>query len=172
LARLENLMNGSVLGSWQEIANYIGRRPRTVQRWERQFGMPVHRRRRDKRRAVFAFSGELDHWLRSTPSNRACGGQRQTTNATMEPFRQHSMSGFLNSWKEVAQFVGLGVRTVQRLEQHSGFPVHRPACKLRSPIIAIPEEIEHWLDNRPFGRHESAGCTAARKSNAMPQYFT
>ena len=35
--------HSSVLNSWKEIASYLGRSVRTVQRWEREFGLPVHR---------------------------------------------------------------------------------------------------------------------------------
>jgi hypothetical protein len=31
------------LDSWKEIAAYLGRAIRTVQRWEREEGLPVHR---------------------------------------------------------------------------------------------------------------------------------
>jgi hypothetical protein len=30
------------LGSWKEIAAYLGRDVRTVQRWEKKEGLPVH----------------------------------------------------------------------------------------------------------------------------------
>src|SRR5437867_9654696 len=36
------------LDSWKEIAAYLRRSPRTVQRWERQEGLPVHRLVHDK----------------------------------------------------------------------------------------------------------------------------
>lgn len=51
----------------------------------------------------------------------------------------------LNSWKEIASYVGRGVRTVQRWEQELGFPVRRPRGKQRSAVIAIKSEIDSWL---------------------------
>ncbi len=51
----------------------------------------------------------------------------------------------LNSWKEIAEYVGRGVRTVERWERELGLPVHRPRNHLRSPVIAIPTEIDQWL---------------------------
>ena len=38
----------------------------------------------------------------------------------------------LNSWKEIAEFVGRTERTVQRWEKLYGLPVHRPAGRERS----------------------------------------
>jgi hypothetical protein len=55
-----------ILSTWKEIAGYVNRGVRTVQRWEAEFAMPVHRTGED-RGSVFAFADELDTWLeRST----------------------------------------------------------------------------------------------------------
>lgn len=51
---------------------------------------------------------------------------------------------FLNSWKEIASFVGRSERTVQRWEKCYGFPVRRPAGRERSAVIALAAEIEAW----------------------------
>ncbi len=59
---------------------------------------------------------------------------------------------FLNSWKEVAQYVGRSERTIQRWERYLGFPVHRPAGKLRSSVIALPAEIDKWIKGTPTMR--------------------
>lgn len=57
-----------VLNSWKEIASYVGRGVRTVQRWEADLGMPVRRPRAKSRSAVIAMSDEIDQWLRSAPT--------------------------------------------------------------------------------------------------------
>ncbi|HET6897356.1 MAG TPA: tetratricopeptide repeat protein, partial [Vicinamibacteria bacterium] len=53
------------LESWKEIAAYLGRSPRTVQRWERLEGLPVHRLVHDKLGSVYAYKTELDAWWES-----------------------------------------------------------------------------------------------------------
>jgi len=53
--------NSEVLTSWKEIASYIGRGVRTVQRWERQLGLPVRRKARCS--TVTALSSEIDAWI-------------------------------------------------------------------------------------------------------------
>src|SRR6266853_5445353 len=53
------------LDSWKEIAAYLHRDVKTVQRWEKREGMPVHRHVHDKRGSVYALSSELDAWLQS-----------------------------------------------------------------------------------------------------------
>ena len=50
------------LDSWKEIASFLGRGIRTVQRWEREEGLPVHRLPHAERGSVFAHSNELSAW--------------------------------------------------------------------------------------------------------------
>ena len=53
------------LDSWKEIARYVGRDVRTVQRWEQREGLPVHRHHHHKRGSVYADSREIDRWRAS-----------------------------------------------------------------------------------------------------------
>jgi TolB-like protein/Tfp pilus assembly protein PilF len=66
---------GGRLDSWKEIAVYLGRDVRTVQRWERREGLPIHRQRHDKLGSVYAFRREIDAWrtARSLELNAAPG---------------------------------------------------------------------------------------------------
>src|SRR6266478_4846995 len=52
------------LVSWKEIANHLGREVRTVQRWEKTEGLPVHRHEHQKKSTVYAYPSELDEWIR------------------------------------------------------------------------------------------------------------
>src|SRR6266852_4281726 len=52
------------LESWGEIAAYLRREIRTVQRWERYQGLPVRRLQIGKRGSVYAYRSELDKWYR------------------------------------------------------------------------------------------------------------
>jgi len=60
---------------------------------------------------------------------------------------------FLNSWKEIAEYLGKGVRTVQRYERDLGLPVRRPAGQFRSSVMAKCAEVDAWVDASPI-RHE------------------
>ena len=51
------------LDSWKEIGAYLGRDVRTVIRWEKEKGLPIHRIPGGQRQGVFAFRHELDAWL-------------------------------------------------------------------------------------------------------------
>ena len=52
------------LESWGEIASYLRRDIRTVQRWERLHGLPVRRLVIGKAGQVYAYRSELDAWVR------------------------------------------------------------------------------------------------------------
>lgn len=59
------------LESWKEIAAYLGREVRTVQRWAAERGLPVHHLPGGARPRVFAIRAELDAWLgAASPSSR------------------------------------------------------------------------------------------------------
>ena len=52
------------IDTWKSIARYLGRSSRTVQRWHREYGLPVHRVGMDTG-SIFAYADELDSWLRN-----------------------------------------------------------------------------------------------------------
>ena len=60
---------GDRLDSWKEIAAYLNRGVRTVRRWERDEGLPVHRHVHRVLGSVYAFKPEIDAWRQ-----RARGG--------------------------------------------------------------------------------------------------
>src|SRR5439155_25615801 len=53
---------GTRLESWKEIADYLRRGLTTVQRWEHEEALPVHRHDHAKKGSVYCFTGELDEW--------------------------------------------------------------------------------------------------------------
>jgi hypothetical protein len=60
----QSALTGPVmLNSWKEIASYLDRGVRTVQRWERELQLPVHRIGKGKRSPVYAIATEVKLWL-------------------------------------------------------------------------------------------------------------
>jgi serine/threonine-protein kinase len=57
------------LESWKEIAAYLGREVRTVQLWEKNEGLPVHRHQHARQGSVYAFKAELDSWRNARKSS-------------------------------------------------------------------------------------------------------
>ncbi len=80
------------------------------------------------------------------------------------------MAGFktLNSWKEIAAYLGRGVRTVQRWERDLGLPIHRESEHLRSPVYALTAELDEWIRRGTGARKpkHSAEITSKMVRNA------
>ena len=64
------------------------------------------------------------------------------------PGSDESLEGRLDSWKEIAAYLGRGIRTVQRWEREEGLPVHRLAHEKRGSIYARREELAAWWESR------------------------
>jgi hypothetical protein len=61
----------------------------------------------------------------------------------------HGTSGtavILSGWKEIANYMGRGVRTVQRWEK-LGLPIRRPSAQLRTAVLARGSDLDAWLAN-------------------------
>jgi TolB-like protein/Tfp pilus assembly protein PilF len=54
----------------------------------------------------------------------------------------------LDSWKEIAAFLGRAERTVKRWESERGLPVHRVPGGGRSAVFAYANELADWLKGR------------------------
>jgi hypothetical protein len=68
-------------------------------------------------------------------------------------------SSTFTSWKEIATYLGKGVRTAQRWERHLGLPVRRPNGKPSGVVAASQAELDSWRakhwslgDGRPHGK--------------------
>ena len=55
----------------------------------------------------------------------------------------------ISGWKEIADYMHHGVRTVQRWET-IGLPVHRPKGGSRNAVIAFEEELDTWSQATPI----------------------
>jgi Flp pilus assembly protein TadD len=64
----------------------------------------------------------------------------QPINRRPEPNRR------LDSWKEIAEFLRCGERTVSRWEAERGLPVHRVPGSGRGRVFAYTAELGRWLD--------------------------
>ena len=116
---------GERLESWQEIAQYLGREVRTVQFWDKNSDLPIHREWDDDL-WVYADTAELDSWQQQHPKQLAQ----------------------LNSWNEIAAYLGRGVRTVQFWEKRAGLPVYRVKWADQIWICAGVAELDTWKKTR------------------------
>ncbi len=68
----------------------------------------------------------------------------------------------LSCWKEIAAYLGMGVRTVQRYEREYALPIRRPATHNKRIVLAIPAELAAWAHERQV----TANSGASQKSGA------
>ncbi len=66
----------------------------------------------------------------------------------------------LSSWKEIAAYLGKGVRTAQRWERELRLPVRRPIAHNKRIVIALPDELDGWLRHKlaPGGNTHGGGA--------------
>jgi hypothetical protein len=62
---------GGRLDGWKEIAGYLAKSVRTVQRWEKELGLPIHRVGSGRGESVHALVEELERWRETPPARRA-----------------------------------------------------------------------------------------------------
>lgn len=69
-----------ILDSWKAISAYLGRDRKTCYRWEKEFGLPVHRiDDQSSRSKVFAYTSEIDLWLREKAAKNEILGKKKGT---------------------------------------------------------------------------------------------
>ena len=52
----------------------------------------------------------------------------------------------LSGWKEIANYLHLGTRTVQRWER-LGLPIDRPVAGRRSHVFAYSDQLDTWVQH-------------------------
>lgn len=74
----------------------------------------------------------------------------------------------LTSWKDIARYMGKGVRTVQRWEMDFGLPVRRPQGSNKKAVLARPRDLDAWVALRCTSRAQQQGAHA--ENGSVPQY--
>ena len=54
----------------------------------------------------------------------------------------------LDSWKEIAAYLGRSERTVRRWEEKAGLPVRRLQHEQRGSVYALRTELDSWWESR------------------------
>lgn len=79
MSSLERIPEPAILTSWKEIAAYLGKGVRTVQRWEKNDGLPV--RRISGTSKIVVNREDLDQWLHAQPQS---GAKNDVSRATAQ----------------------------------------------------------------------------------------
>ena len=75
--------------------------------------------------------------------------------------------GRLNSWKEIAAYLSVSVRTAQRWERSESLPARRHKHEALSSVFAYPSELDVWWHSRPDLQRLSGEARAAAPSTAV-----
>ena len=110
------------LESWKEIATFFDRDEKTVRRWEKELGMPVHRFPGRTKARVYALPGELREWAKRPQPREA---------HVLEPFPLPDPDGQIEDSpsgpKLVLPFPSSGVES----------SAHRPEARRRSYLLLL-----------------------------------
>ena len=135
---------GERLDSWKEISAYLKRDPRTLQRWEKKEGLPVHRHVHESQVSVYAFTFELDAWL---------AGRTVSNGSSSEAEAKPRSGGGRRLWVPLAilaAVAGAAVFAVVRLKSHPAQPVTRAFRQ-----VWAADEVDYWNAVSPDGRYVS-----------------
>jgi hypothetical protein len=73
----------AILTSWKDIAHYFGKGVRTVQRWERELGLPIRRPKHTTKSTVLAVLDEVNDWVRSQQFSEERAGGVETESSEL-----------------------------------------------------------------------------------------
>src|ERR1041385_1519199 len=142
--------NSELLNSWKEISNYVGRGVRTVQRWERDFGLPVRRPGGHVRGSVIAMRKDIDEWLGSRSARQAVESSEDERSAA----RVEGRAGLehLNGNMSV-----LRVRYSALLEENKS--LRENLARMRAVVQALRKEL----------RERGAGASTLHIAETVPE---
>ena len=146
--------NETRLESWGEIASYLRRDVRTVQRWERALELPVRRLHVGKISSVYAYRSELDKWyLERQPPDEHTETQKNPNVLvvkTIEAVEKHERQDF-DKGKEFAKFWQLAMVAAVVLAIALGVYNYPVIISHYWPTNPVAGKIRLFV--RPFANH-------------------
>jgi TolB-like protein len=120
------------LDSWKEIAAYLRREVRTVQRWEKSANLPVHRLQIEKQSAIYAYKSELDAWYADRRPHLefdAEDSEQKETPTLFERLRQPWIAG------AVAALIVFVSGAAYFVRKSSWFGAHSAPAKIKLAVL-------------------------------------
>ena len=148
------------LESWGEIATYLRRDIRTVQRWEHDNGLPVRRLVIGKMGQVYAYRSELDAWVRKRQptaevdivnGESEAPGQHNPPGSSKESPEPKSVKEKPTAWWKVAVLgvmllAGLGwINPIHDWFHDLVFPPQKKIRLFVRPFASLPPEPDQQL---------------------------
>ncbi len=150
---------GERLDSWKEIATYLRRSVRTLHRWEKEEGLPVHRQFHKELGSVYAYTSELDAWCRA----RSSRGEREERDASRVLHRRLAIAALALT---LAAVLTASIYSVTRGRSDPAEPQRKtPVARLE--LLSTLAESQHGPNLSPDG-HQIAFVSEAA---GIPQVF-
>ena len=146
-----------VLHSWKDISKYTGRGLRTLQRYEAQLGLPVHRVAGRKHSAVMAFTDEIDHWFRTRPQGIAdeAAVEKRSAEMTVDQAKQAVQKAYEDFQIALQRYlqvilaeIGLSATYPDKIVRNmaSARQAYNAACKYRDRLSLDAERSKALQD--------------------------
>lgn len=116
------------LESWKEIAAFLGKGIRTVQRWERTEDLPVRRHVHERGGTVYAFKSEVREWYRSRQTRLEGEAEEEAVVAPPASHRRLTSSSMAGILLCVLAAIGGAVML---------WPRSRPFAALTTPLLSV-----------------------------------
>jgi len=130
------------LDSWKEVAAFFGRDERTVKRWEKERGLPIHRVPGRGRGSIFAYAAELAAWLRSAqlkePSESAARNAAPVVTSS-EPVLEAPVGQ--GTWRKAGILSGIGFLLLMTLGFTHFYQLHSVQGHLL-PSVSVRTDSE------------------------------
>lgn len=144
-----------ILRSWKEIARYAGACVRTLQRWEKEFRLPIRRIKTKKGSVVFAFRSDLDTWFRA---------RKQTAETAVRD--EHFRMMFMNSpWPTV---VIDNSRKILDLNQASAEILGMERNQLIGGVLNVLSQNTPEYDEQEWNEFLHAGASLGQRNLRRP----
>ena len=138
--------NTGVLTSWKDIARYMGKGVRTVQRWEMDFGLPVRRPQGSNKKAVLARPRDLDAWVALR-----CASRVEQQNTDTVPYPRIARLAQLEAQMETARQLRESNHVLLSEMKSQLYELREQILKMQARQTAPPGEIDR-SSSCPRGR--------------------
>ena len=137
------------LTGWKDIANYLRKGVRTVQRYEIEMGLPIRRLAGKAGGSVMATKTELDAWVAARPIRKEFRLVRPVANTSFASLGQIKQR-FLEMRRLRDQMIGLGaeVKDSIQLLKHGIWGLSGEVNKNRLPNTSLPGNSGIRLSNQ------------------------
>ena len=131
--------HGDTLTSWKEIAAFFRRDVRTVQRWEREEGLPVYRPS-DRRGPVWARRAELEAWWSHASTQTMSGpDERPIPNgASRDSSYRRGFAAVLLTGAVFALVLTFNARSKPAVDSHAVLSVAVDVRPFGHPNVVVP----------------------------------